>query len=100
MSTTLGHLLTTGPALPALMVPLAQTMSDSSGMDLFSVLMIQVIGLTSVVFPYQVPPLAISLTLCQISAAQLTKGLVLLLIVSLVIIAPINFLFWQYLGLF
>ena len=99
-SSMVGSLMTTGPALPALMVPLAQSMSAASGMELYSVLMTQVIGLTSVIFPYQVPPLAISLTLCQISAANLTKGLVLILIATLAIVAPLNFLFWRYLGLF
>lgn len=96
----LGCLLTTAPALPALTVPLAQQISEQTGFGLMTVLMIQVFGLTGTIFPYQAPPLAFSLGICKISVSNLTKGLTAMLLSTLVIIAPLNYIWWKMIGLF
>lgn len=95
----LGCLLTTAPALPALTVPFAHQISEQTGLSLLAVLMIQVFGLTGTIFPYQAPPLAVSLGICNISALNLTKGLAAMLLSTLVIIAPLNYIWWKMIGL-
>lgn len=93
-------LIVTQAAVPVLLVPLAEQISAATDMSLMAVLMTQVTGFSIALFPYQVPPLVVTLSLCRISVLNLTKVVIAMAILMLIVGAPLNYLWWKALGLF
>ncbi len=92
-------LLVTAAAAPVMLVPLAQQISDATGLSLEAVLMTQFFGFTTMFFPYQGPPLVVALGLCKITAASLIKTCSVLALIVIALGAPLNYLWWSILGL-
>ena len=53
------NMASTAPSVPAIVGPLADQLSTMSGFPLRTVLMTQVIAYSTVILPYQVPPLIV-----------------------------------------
>lgn len=91
---------TTVPAVPSVLAPFAADLARATDLSVYAVLMTQVVGYSTVLFPYQVPPLIIACTLGGVSigaAARLTLAMTAL---SLVLIVPLSYLWWRLLGVF
>lgn len=91
-------LATTLPGIPAVMTPLAEEISVSTGFSLNAVLMLQVLGFSTVLMPYQAPPLMIALSLSTQPLRRMMKMLGALVLVTGLILWPLNYLWWQLLG--
>lgn len=97
VSVTTG-LLTTLPGVPAVLTPLAEQMSAASGLPLQTVLMTQVLGFSTAVFPYQSAPLVVAM---QVAGERLVHALRLTLALaaaSLLLLFPLDYLWWRLLG--
>lgn len=93
-------IVATMAGLPALLTPLAGELSAATAMPLETVLMSQVIGYTTLIFPYQSPPLVVAL---QLGGVPVTKALKLTLLYALIgftVVIPINYFWWRWLGMF
>ncbi|MCP4330262.1 MAG: SLC13 family permease [Alphaproteobacteria bacterium] len=89
---------TTVPGVPAVMAPIAPDLVAATGLPLETVLATSVIGFSTVVLPYQLPPLVVAMGLAKIpirAAARLTFPLA---VVTLLILTPLNYLWWRALG--
>ena len=53
------------PGVPAVWTPLAEELANSTGFSVEAVLMTQVIGFSTVLFPYQVGPLIVAMGLAK-----------------------------------
>ncbi len=95
---TLTGMLTTMPALPAVLTPLAGELSQATGLPLLTVLMIQVIGFSTIILPYQMPPVVMSLQIGRIPYGHGVRMTVALAVVSLILLTPLNYLWYQFLG--
>lgn len=93
-------IFTTMPGVPAVLTPLAPELATSTGFSLNTVLMTQVIGFSTVVFPYQASPLIIAMGLAGEDIRPLMKITVALSIVTLLVLVPLDFLWWDLLGVF
>lgn len=93
-------LVATANGEPALFTPMAREISLSTGFDLKTVVMTQVIGFSTVFFPYQAPPIVVAIELGGVTLAAATRLALVVAFVSLVLLVPVNFLWWRYLGLF
>ncbi len=91
-------LFATVPTVPAVMVPLSGTLADLSGLPLMSVLMMQVVGFSTVFFPYQAAPLLVGVLLGEVPMGQAIRFTLALAAVTLVILLPLNYLWWVLLG--
>jgi anion transporter len=99
LSTALGP-LTTAPGLPAVFTPLAADLATATGFPLVTVLMTQVIGFSTLLFPYQSPPVVLGMQLGKVKVGKGVRLTLALAVVSILILMPINYLWWAFLGIF
>jgi len=99
LSTALGP-LTTAPGLPAVFTPLSADLATATGFPLVTVLMTQVIGFSTLLFPYQSPPVVLGMQLGKVKVGKGVRLTLALAVVSIFILMPINYLWWVLLGIF
>ena len=92
--------LTTPPGVVAILTPLSAKISTATGFPLMTVLMTQVIGFSNVILPYHVPPIVVGLQIGGVSARDAARLTLSLCVVSTFILMPINYLWWNWLGVF
>ncbi len=90
-------LATTGGAV-ATITPMAQTIADATGLPLFTVLMLFATGYSTPVFAYLSAPIIFGLRLGGVSIAQGTIWFLWSALLTVVILYPINFLWWRLIG--
>lgn len=95
---TLIGLATTLPGVPAVLTPLAADLSQATGWPLQTVLMAQVLGFSTVLFPYESGPLVVGAQLSGAGMAAALKLCLALAIVTIVFLLPLDFLWWRLLG--
>jgi len=95
---TLTGLITTIPGVPTVLTPMAADFAQTTGFSLEAVLMTQVIGFSTVIFPYQVGPLIVAMQLSQEKLTSLLKVSLPLAAITLVILMPLDYLWWIILG--
>lgn len=93
------NMASTAPSVPAIVGPLADELATMTGFPLKTVLMTQVIAYSTVILPYQVPPLIVAMHLGGVSMRDGAKMTLALAIVSVIILIPLNYLWWGWLGL-
>ncbi|NHZ47637.1 SLC13 family permease [Nitratidesulfovibrio liaohensis] len=92
-------LLTTLPGIPAVLTPLANDLATASGFSLEAVLMTQIAAVSSMFLPYQSPPLVVAMQLGSISSGHMTRTCLLLAAINIVVLLPLDYLWWRWLGL-
>lgn len=97
--TILGVLFTV-PGLPAVATPLAADVARAAGWPLDTVLMSQVIGYSTVLLPYQLGPLIVGIALGGVTAGDGARVMVPLAALTFLVVLPLNFLWWSWLGSF
>jgi len=96
----LASLVTTLPGVPAVMTPMASDLATVTGFSLQTVLMTQVIGFSTILFPYQSGPLLIGMQLAKEPVNLLLKITVPLTLITLLVLVPLDYLWWRLLGMF
>jgi anion transporter len=96
--TTITGLLTTIPGVPTVLTPMAMDFSEATGFSLASVLMIQVLGFSTVIFPYQIGPLIVAMQLSGEPLHKLLKITLPLTLLTIVVLFPLDYLWWGLLG--
>ena len=91
-------LATTMGGVPAVLTPLADGLSQASGLPLVSVLMTQVLGFSTVLLPYQLPPLMVAMQLGEVPLRAGARLTLLLAAVTVGLVLPLNYLWWSWLG--
>lgn len=89
----------TVPGTPAIMTPLAQAISDASGTLLTMTLMTQAVGYSSIVLPYQVPPLILAMQLGGVRMRPAARYTLVLLLLTVGLVWPSTYVWWKVLGL-
>ncbi|WP_411993037.1 SLC13 family permease [Agarivorans sp. DSG3-1] len=95
---TFTGLVTTIPGVPTVLSPMAANFAEASGFSLPAVLMTQVIGFSTVIFPYQVAPLIIAMQLANERLTELLKITIPLAGITIVVLIPLDYLWWCLLG--
>ena len=91
-------LFTTMPGLPAVLTPLAPDLAAQTGFDQRAVLMTQVIGFSTVLFPYQVAPLVVAMQLSGERLGHILRLTLPLAGVTALVLLPLDYLWWRLLG--
>ncbi|MGE4219601.1 MAG: SLC13 family permease, partial [Alphaproteobacteria bacterium] len=85
---------------PAVLTPLAADIAQATGWPLLSVLMTQVIANAAILLPYQGPSVLVGITLARIPYADAVRFCLLYSLSYFLLIVPLQFLWWNFLGLF
>ncbi|MBD3765085.1 MAG: anion permease, partial [Rhodobacterales bacterium] len=91
-------LFTTVPGVPAVLTPMAPELAAQTGFDLRAVLMTQVVGFSTVVFPYQVGLLVVAMQMSGERLGHLVRVSLPLAGITLFALMPLDFLWWRLLG--
>ena len=97
---TFTGLLTTNPAQPALLAPLAAQMAEATGWRIEAALMISVVGFSTMILPYQAPPVLMGVQLAGIPLRSTLRLTVPLALICIFVLLPLDYLWWQWLGYF
>jgi di/tricarboxylate transporter len=98
LSSMFTGIVTTLPGIPAVLTPLTNDLSLASGFTVRSVFMTQVIGISTPIFPYQAPPILIGMQLAQVELTEPIKVCLYLAVISILLLLPLNYLWWNLLG--
>ena len=91
-------IVSTMPGVPAILVPMSEELGMAAGLKLDAVLMSQVVGFSTVWFPYQVPPIVVGMQLGGVPMLDGIKATVIIALFSVIILNPLNAVWWQFLG--
>ena len=95
---TLLSLITTTVGVPAVLTPFAAELATAAHWPLLTVLMTQVIGYSTVLFPYQAPPLVLAMQLGGVPPATGIRVTLTLAAITLLVLTPLNYVWWRLLG--
>ena len=91
-------MVSTMPGVPAILVPIAGDLQAASGLTMEAVLMSQVLGFSTVWFPYQVPPIIVGMQLGGVSLRDGLKATSSTALISVVVLLPLDAVWWRLLG--
>ncbi|MES2564704.1 MAG: SLC13 family permease [Pseudomonadota bacterium] len=99
LSTFTGGVVT-NVAQPALLAPLASHFAEAAGWPLKAALMTIVLGFTTAIFPFQVPPMLVGVQVAGLKLRRVLRMTVPLALISLLVLMPINYFWWRAIGYF
>lgn len=97
---TLTGVVTTNPAQPALLAPLAAHFAAATGWPLKAVLMTMAIGYSTMLLPHMVPPVVVGFQVAGIKFRDAMRFVAPAALVSIVVLMPLDYLWWRLIGYF
>lgn len=92
--------LGTAPTVPVVMMPLAAKLAAATGLSLGTIIMMQPPAFSTVLLPFQGPPIVIGMQLGKVRIADGVKVTMVVGLISLLVLLPLDYLWWQALGMF
>jgi di/tricarboxylate transporter len=93
-------LFTTMPAQPPIMVAMAPVLAEATGWSQMSVIMTAITAWGVFPFFYQAPPVVVAVTLGNLRILDVTKMLVLYMLIGILLKLPLHFVWGQFVGKF
>jgi len=97
---TFAGLITTNPSQPALLAPLAEAFAQAAGWPIKAALMTMAVGFSTLILPYQVPPVLLGVQLANLRLRTTLRLAVPLALASILVLLPIDYLWWRLIGYF
>ena len=91
-------MVATMPGIPAILSPIAGDIATVTGLTLEQVLMLQVLGFSTLVLPYQVPPVLVALQVGGVPMRQAARVTLPLVALTWALLIPLDYLWWVALG--
>jgi Di- and tricarboxylate transporters len=96
--TTVLNFIMTANGVPALYTTFAQSFADATHFPLLSVIMIQVLGYSTPLLPYQASPIVVAMALGKVPAKAGIMLCLVLAAASYLLLLPLDYLWYQVLG--
>lgn len=87
-------------SIPAIVSPLAADLAQITGLSNSAIIMSEVMGFSTVLLPYQAPPLVTAIALGKLPLGLVSKVCLITFAITLVILLPLNFMWWHILGMY
>lgn len=97
-TTTALNFIMTANGVPALFTTLAQSFADATGFPLLSVIMIQVLGYSTPLLPYQASPIVVAMALGKVPARAGMLLCLALAIATYLVLLPLDYAWFSILG--
>ncbi len=98
LTSMLTGIIATVAGVPAILTPLSDTLSQATGLPIKSVLMIQVLGFSTIIFPFYAPAILIGLQMAGEKLSASIKVCSVLALITIFLLWPIDYLWWKVLG--
>ena len=85
---------------PAIMTALASNIADATGWPLMTAILAQIPSWSMAFFPYELPALVLAMNLGGIRMGQLVRLMVAMTLLFWIVVLPLQFLWWRFLGMF
>ncbi|MCI5137597.1 MAG: SLC13 family permease [Candidatus Electrothrix sp. AR1] len=95
LAAALTGMLTTLPAVPAVLTPLSDSLAQATGLPIQTLLMMQVLGFSTIMLPYQAPPIVVGMQLSGEKLMDAAKICLSLALITGFILLPLNFFWWK-----
>lgn len=89
---------TAAVGVPILLTPLAEPLVAGSGFSLKAILMMQALSFSTPYLVYQSAPIVVAMGMAGVRLVDGTKLIALFAVVTALVIFPLSFLWWQFLG--
>jgi di/tricarboxylate transporter len=83
---------------PVLFTPMAAEAAAATGFGLFTVVMMSVLGFSTVLLPFQAPPILLALELGAVRLRDATRLSLVSAALTLLLLVPVDYLWWHWLG--
>ena len=93
-------LFTTMPAQPPIMVAMTSVLAEATGWSQLSIIMTAITAWGVFPFFYQAPPVVVAVALGNLKISDVTKMLLVYMVIGILFKLPLHFLWGQYLGNF
>lgn len=97
---TVASMIVTNPAQPALMSPLAGHFAEAAGWPLQTALMTMAVGFSTLLFPYQAPPMVVGMQMAGLRVREALRLTLPLALISVFALIPLHYLWWRIIGYF
>lgn len=97
LSSVIG-LVVTLPGVPAVMTPMVPSLATATHWSPDVVAMTQVVGFSTVLLPYQAPPLVVAMQSGNLPARDMIRMCLITAAISIVVLWPLDFLWWKVLS--
>jgi hypothetical protein len=97
LATLLGP-ITTQPGIPAVLTPLATHLAAAATLPVQAVMMTQVLGFSTLLFPFQTAPLMVGLHVLEFPIGKAGKLLFVMAGASILLLWPLEYLEWKLIG--
>lgn len=98
LTSFMAGILATLPGVAAIMTPFAEQLSELSGFSLEAVIMTQVLGFSTILFPYQSAPLIVAMQIAKVPIKHAAKLCLILTLVTCLVLFPLDYFWWQLLN--
>ena len=95
---SLTGIITTLPGVPAVMTPISGSLSLATGLQLKTIIMIQVLGFSTTLFPFQIPSVVIGMHMAGESQSVAARLFLAMVAATAVLLLPVNYLWWKAVG--
>lgn len=99
LASSLTGLFTTLPGVPAVITPLIPDIVRATGLSADTALMIQVVGFSTLLFPYQASPLVVAMHVYGKPSGSILAPVLVIAALTCLVLMPLNYLWWCLAGI-
>ncbi|WP_170149473.1 SLC13 family permease [Rhodoplanes roseus] len=90
--------IVTAVGVPAILTPIAPVLATATGLPVSTVTMSQVLGFSTIFLPYQAPPLAVALQIGALPPREAVTSCIQLAVLTILLLWPLDVMWWLVLG--
>ena len=91
-------LAATIPGAPAVITPLSDQLAHATGWSIKTIIMTQMLGFSTSIFPYQVPSIIVGMQMARERVKPAIQVCLILAVITIFILFPLDYLWWKLLG--